>query len=298
MSRTNFLQRDLYVLYTYILTRQKKPYLASYKLLFGCNLACRQCPFHNLPGDKPGYAQVLDTLQALYQRGNRIVIFEGGEPMLWQDGSRTIYDVVTAANRLFPCTGMTTNGTRPLDAPVDVLWVSLDGLRETHNRLRGADIFDRVMDNIRSSPHPRLYAHITANRENAGEIPELIRSLKGLVKGITVQFYYPYNRDDHLFLEFPRRAALLDELIHLKRQGYPILNSSAALKALQANTWRCVDWLIDNANPDGSLSQGCYLRGRADIDCARCGFSPYTEISLAYRGNLKAVLAGLKIFFA
>ncbi|HNR02252.1 MAG TPA: hypothetical protein PKK59_06940 [Anaerolineaceae bacterium] len=29
------------------------------------------------------------------------------------------------------------------------------------------------------------------------------------------------------------------------------------------------------------LQQECYLRGRADIDCSRCGFSPYAEVSLA-----------------
>ena len=43
----------------------------------------------------------------------------------------------------------------------------------------------------------------------------------------------------------------------LKRQGYPILNSNAALQALKRNTWRCNDGLVDCADPDGSLRQGC-----------------------------------------
>jgi hypothetical protein len=83
----------------------------------------------------------------------------------------------------------------------------------------------------------------------------------------------------------------------MKRSGYPVLNSIPSLEALKRNTWRCRDWMVDNANPDGSLSQGCYLKGRDDIDCARCGFSPFTELSLACRGNLKAIEAGVKIFF-
>lgn len=205
--------------------------------------------------------------------------------------------MVAEANRRFLCTGMTTNGTQPLDVPTGVLWVSVDGFRETHNDLRGGDIFDRVMDNIARSPHPRIYAHITVNKRNATETPALICYLSQRVKGITLQFYYPYGKKDDLFLDFERRAELLDRVILLKQQGYPVLNSTASLRALKYNRWRCVDWLIDNANPDGSLSQGCYLRGRDDIDCARCGFSPHTEASLAYQGKFEAILAGLRIFF-
>jgi MoaA/NifB/PqqE/SkfB family radical SAM enzyme len=246
----------------------------------------------------PPFEAVKTTLDRLRARGNRVVIFEGGEPMLWRDGSRGINDVVMEAKRRFPVVGMTTNGTLGLDAPTDVLWVSVDGLRETHNALRGAAIYDRVIANIRASRHPRLFAHITVNNRNAAEIPELVRVLSRLVRGITVQFYYPYGKRDALFLDFEQRAALLERLIALKREGLPILNSSTALRALQTNRWRCLDWLMDNANPDGSLSQGCYLRGRDDIDCERCGFSPHTEISLTYQLHPLAVLAGLRIFFS
>ena len=236
-------------------------------------------------------------LDDLYTRGSRVVIFEGGEPLLWRDGEHTCADVLRYARQKFFRVGITTNGTLPLDLEVDVLWVSIDGLEETHNRLRGAPIFARVIENIRRSKHPRIYAHVTANAQNYAEIPDLVRFLSTLVKGITVQFYYPYGAADHLFLPWPARRALLDELITMKKAGYPVLNSSAALSALKSNHWCCLPWLVDNANPDGSLVQGCYLQGRAEIDCAKCGFSPYTEISLAFRGNPQAILAGMKIFY-
>jgi hypothetical protein len=83
----------------------------------------------------------------------------------------------------------------------------------------------------------------------------------------------------------------------MKKEGYPVLNSTAALQALKRNTWLCLDWLVDNANPDNTITQGCYLKGRADQNCAKCGFSPHTEISLAFRGSIPAILAGMKIFF-
>jgi len=296
MPRATWLTHIPYILRHHVLSRTPRPFLASYKLTYRCNLRCQQCPFYTLESPDPSFEQVLGTLDRLRERGSRLVVFEGGEPLLWRDGEHTIRDVVAEAKRRFFSVGITTNGTLPLDVGSDVLWVSLDGLRETHDRLRGAPVFERIIENIKASRHPRLHAHITINAQNHNEVVPLIQYLRGLVRGVTVQFYYPYHGKDELFLDFERRASLLDELMALKRQGYPILNSNAALQALKRNTWRCNDGLVDCADPDGSLRQGCYLRGRSDIDCARCGFSPHTEISLASQGNLQAILAGIRIF--
>lgn len=274
-----------------------RPLLASFKLTYRCNLHCQQCPFIDLQARDPTFDEAVTILDKLYERGSRLVIFEGGEPLLWRDGERTAHDLSRYARQKFFCVGMTTNGTLPLDVPTDVLWVSIDGFAETHDRLRGGQVFDRIIANVRRSIHPRLYAHVTVNSVNAGEVPDLLKFLDPLFKGITIQFYYPYNQRDELFLDFDQRAALLDIIIQLKLGGVKILNSIPALQALKANTWRCRDWLIDNADPDGRLNHGCYLKGRTDIDCARCGFSPHTEISLAFGGNLPAIRAGLRVFF-
>ena len=83
-----------------------------------------------------GWRAATAALDALHRAGCRIVVFEGGEPLLWRDGARSFADLARCARERFLCTAATTNGTLPLDVPVDVLWVSLDGTRETHNRLR------------------------------------------------------------------------------------------------------------------------------------------------------------------
>lgn len=295
ISRPGRARHAAYILQNYLLTR-RKPFLASFKLTYRCNLRCQQCPFCTMESPDPSFEQACRILDKLYQRGDRMVVFEGGEPMLWHDGDHRVHDLVRYARQRFFSVGMTSNGTLPLDVPTDVLWVSIDGLRETHNTLRGAPIFDQVIANARASTHPRLFAHVTVNAVNAAEIPALLPFLNGIFRGITLQFYYPYNHKDALFLDFERREHLLDQVIKLKHSGIHVLNSYAALQALKRNTWTCRDSLIDNANPDGSLQQGCYLKGRADIDCARCGFSPHTEISLACQGNLQAVQAGMRIF--
>lgn len=295
MTAARFIQAS-YTLRNYLLG-QEKPFLASFKLTYGCNLRCRQCPFYSMTNTKLSFGEACRIIDQLYDRGNRLLMLEGGEPLLWRDDDKKVHDLVTYARKKFFSVGMTTNGTQPLDVSTDVLWVSVDGFRDTHDYLRGAPVFDQVIANVRASQHPRLFAHVTVNAINAKEVPALLNFLTGVFSGITIQFYYPYNHKDDLFLDFDLREGLLEEVIQLKRSGVKILNSYAGLRALMRNEWVCRDRLIDNANPDGSIQQGCYLKGRTDIDCSCCGFSPHTEISLACQGNLQAILAGYRIFF-
>jgi len=226
-----------------------------------------------------------------------MVILEGGEPFLWRDGEHDLSSVVAEARKLFFSVGVTTNGTFSIEVDSDIVWVSIDGLKETHDRIRG-ESFERIMANIESSPHPRIYAHVTINSLNWTEVPELVEFLSRMVKGITIQFHYPFDEvDEGLFLPFDQRRQTLDGLIRMKRQSSPVANSYACLEALKDNRWRCRPWLIASVDPDGKLTHGCYLKGRGEISCQRCGLSAHTEISLAYNGVIESILVGIRTFF-
>jgi MoaA/NifB/PqqE/SkfB family radical SAM enzyme len=274
---------------------KRRPLLAGFKLTHRCNLRCAVCPFWKLDDGHMSFAQAQQTLDTLFLAGVRLLIFEGGEPFLWRDGSYRLADLVKEARKRFFCVGVTTNGTLPIDAPADVIWVSVDGLRETHNRNRGP-CFDRVMDNIAASSHPNIFANVTINRLNWREMRDLVRFLSERVKGITIQFYYPYVGTENLSLSGEDRVAVLDELIGLKREGYPVADSVPALESLKHNTWQCHPWLIANVEPDGTHHFGCYLQDRAEISCEKCGFAAHTELSLAYDWSLPAIGAGRGIF--
>ncbi len=276
----------------------KRPLLAGLKITHLCNLKCRHCPFWQKEKVSFSFSQVKNSLRALHDLGVRLVIIEGGEPFLWKDSSYDIRDVVAEAKKLFFSVGITTNGTFSLEADSDVIWVSIDGLKKTHDLLRG-ESFDRIMVNIKKSTHSKIYAHTTINRMNQGEIPEMVKFLSDRVKGLTFQFHYPYTEDANgLLLTFEERKIVLEELIKLKKDGFPIANSYACLQALKDNKWRCHSWMIASVEPDGKLTQGCYIKGRGEVSCKKCGFSAHTEISLAYGGVIEAIKAGKKIFLS
>jgi len=274
----------------------KRPVLAGMKLTHRCTLKCRQCPYWQRPMPDLKWTQIEKIVPMLYKRGIRILILEGGEPLLWKDGDYGVNDIVREAKKYFFCVGVTTNGTLPIDVDTDIAWVSIDGFKDTHDRLRG-ESFERVISNIRNSKHPKIFANITISRPNHREIPDLVKCLSPLVKGITIQFFYPYPESEDLLLSWEERARVLQELINLKKQGYPVTDSVLALEALKDNRWTCEPWMIANVEPDGSFNQGCYLKKRTTDKnpCDLCGFAAHTEISLAYQLHWSAIMAGKEI---
>jgi Fe-coproporphyrin III synthase len=273
----------------------KQPLLAGFKITNRCNLKCKSCPFWKKDKKNISFDRAIDVLDKLSDAGVRLLIFEGGEPFIWKDGNYQLEDLVTYAKKKFFRVGITTNGTLPLKSESDIIWVSIDGLKKKHELNRGKS-FDKIMANIETSSHPNLLANITITKLNWLEIPELVKYLETKVRGITVQFYYPFPNTTDLSLETTNRIKVLDELIRLKSEGYNILDSIDALQALKMNTWRCHDWLIASAEPDGKMNIGCYLKNRAEISCADCGFAAHTEISLAYDWNWGAIAVGKKTF--
>lgn len=262
------------------------------------------CPFYKMTGvgSSINYPRAIAVLDRLKKRGNLVVIFEGGEPLLWSDANYTLIDLLHEAKKRFARIGITTNGTLPLPLEADVIWVSIDGFKSTHDRLRSAS-FDTVMENVFKSEHPNLLAHVTINLANVDEIPELIVFLHNLkrFRGITCQLHYSYEADEEVLnLTKDKRAWVLNELIKLKKSGYSIFNSTRALEALVDNRWYCHDFWIDNADPAGNIFQGCYVKGhtKQQANCIDCGFSPFTEASLAHRFVPEAIIAGIKIFFS
>ena len=283
------------------IARRPIPLLASFKVTYRCNLACRACPFHRRPdAQRPSmsWTAALKAMDHLARLGTRIVVFEGGEPLLWRDGPRGLNDLVLEARQRFLRVAVTTNGTLPLELDAHVIWVSLDGLKERQDDLRSGS-FDRVLANLKMTDHPRVLIHCTLNRFNRRELEplaELVRDLPTL-GGMTVQFFYPYNQgEEDLALSPDERREAVKVLLDLKRRGFPVLNSANRLRAMVSNGWRCHDDILINVDPDGSVTRGCYVKSRGVIDCRACGFTPVAEASGALDMVPGSIYAGWRLF--
>lgn len=93
--------------------------------------------------------------------------------------------------------------------------------KKTHDELRSAS-FDRMWSNIEKTKHPRVFIHCTLNRHNWQDVDFVARLVQKTptLKGMTVQFSYPYNQgEENLTLSPEERRTVILKLLELKKWG-------------------------------------------------------------------------------
>lgn len=273
----------------FVVTRSAGPLIYGLAPTDRCNLACRECHVSNTGlGDMP-FSQIAEKLADAHRRGCRELYLTGGEPTLWRDGAHTLADVITLARGLgYFHVHLYTNGTNGLDWPVDLVWVSMDGLPGTFETRRG-DHFAEVERAIRAQPHPPATVIYTIDRFTASGLEPFlswVAETRLPVRGVMVYFHTPYYGKDELFLDTGERAGIIDRLLAMKRAGLPLANSRASLAALRSGRWprRLPIALV----ADGLGESEC-CRASDDV-CPDCGYTACTEIAQAQRLRPSAVL--------
>ncbi len=232
-----------------------------------CNLRCTHCYHYKndpLPEDI-GIDEWDGRFRQYSARGVKLVLFVGGEPALRQD-------VLFLASRHFPGIGVISNGTIPIDRCFKHrIVISLDGGRETNDRLRGQGVFDLIEKNY--SGDKRVILNCVLSQRNYREVAEIVRLAKELrVKGAVFDFYTPdVGENDELVLDDEQREEarrLIYQQIETNRRWVDMTKST-------------VDALVNR-----DAARKCYWRDYAyhfdvffkprrcfsnSVDCSRCG---------------------------
>lgn len=283
-----------YVL-SYRSSQTPPPLICGIVLHNKCNLKCLHCRITERPADTLSFYDTKRLIDKFYDEGGRTVYFEGGEPFLWRDNGFLLEDAVNyAKNKGYLATIIYTNGTIPINSSADTVFVSLDGLKETHDKIRGKT-FERIMQNICSSDHPSLFVNYTINNYNRNEILhfcEFINSIKN-IRGVFFYFHSPYYGYDELYIDERGRNEIISLLLK-KRYKYKILNSSAGLRSALRNDWkRPLD--ICRIYEGRESFTCCRFGGNEDL-CRNCGYLSYAEIVQVLRLRPTAILNAIKYF--
>ncbi|MDR3129034.1 MAG: radical SAM protein [Tannerellaceae bacterium] len=265
-----------------------------------CNLSCKHCLVycHEQPHIKT-YKQVKEELEYSYRIGSRFVDFEGGEPTLWRDGDHDLNSLIHLAKRIgFFSATITTNAQQPFSgSEADSIWVSLDGLGVYHDDIRGSGSFDRLCRHIATAAHPHLSVNMVINVRNYMSVEETVRFVRDSphIRSISLNFHTPYAGTEALFLDRERRLEVIDLIIRLKRQGYPIMNSVSGLRLmylLQQETKRQC-WVTNFIMPTGERLKEC--QGKIAGVCGSCGFAMAGEMQAVFSFKLDTLLAGMNL---
>ena len=158
----------------YRLSQRCPPLICGLVLTNQCNLSCRHCRIPSRDDSRLSFGEITASIDAFYREGGRCLYLHGGEPRLWREGTLTADDIVDYAHTLgFFTVVIYTNGTLPLVTSADTVFVSLDGLQDTHDRLRGPS-FKKILENIYNSPHPSLFVNFTINTRNKDELEDFL----------------------------------------------------------------------------------------------------------------------------
>jgi Fe-coproporphyrin III synthase len=119
-----------------------------------CNLRCLHCYSNSSPDERDllPYEVLVALIEDAQGQGYTVASFSGGEPILYQP----LKGLLRLAKDLGMRTTVTSNGmlltAKRLEAlaeTVDILAISLDGIPESHNRMRDCDqAFERMQANL------------------------------------------------------------------------------------------------------------------------------------------------------
>lgn len=269
--------------------RRPAPLVGGIAINDSCNLRCIQCGVSNRGIPDMSLPEIRDGLVQLRTMGLMVLYIEGGEPFIWHDDRLGLEDVISLARRLgFRWIIAYTNGTLPVRTSADTVFVSLDGLRDTNDFLRGKS-YDKVLGNIAASSHPNLFINFTINRLNAPEVEPFCDEMSrvGNVRGIFFHFITPSGSNADLLVGSREKAKLVERLLRLKRRGVPVRNSRVALRRVRDDSWnRPSDLCYLYANR--TMFRCCRSVGNAEV-CEQCGYLGYAELDCISRLRLGAV---------
>ena len=212
----------------YPTVRQRSPAgpVVIWNLIRRCNLTCKHCyalsADHDYP-DELTNAEVNTVMDDLKTFGVPVLILSGGEPLLRSD----IFEIAERAKAMKFYVGLSTNGTL-IDAPMadrvtaqgfDYVGISLDGLRETHDKFRRKQgAFDASLGAVRllRDRGVKVGLRYTMTDMNAADLPDLMQLMHD--EGVD-KFYFSHlnyagrgnihrGRDAH----FAATRAALDRL--------------------------------------------------------------------------------------
>jgi len=186
------------------------PKTCVWEITRACNLNCQHCGTGagTRRQDELSTEQAVDLMGQLAALGNRLTTLSGGEPTVredWPEIARAGIEAGVIVNMV--SNGQTPNPKKLAKQVIDVglanVAISIDGLEDTHDRIRKIGAFARATETVRTLARAGIWVDLmlTANRLNLSEIEQVyILGEKLGARGFRVQIGKPMgnqtSRDD------------------------------------------------------------------------------------------------------
>ncbi len=269
-----------YRMFKWKILGDRTPIAAAIKITQRCNLKCKHCTWQNKITKDLSFAEWKNIIDDLYKQGVRVIVIEGGEPTLHRDASQIVEYIKSKDIYII----YITNGTQDISTiNPDVFWISIDGMRDTHNHLRGPNVFEKMIETLKKNQNKKIISLTTLSKTNAKDVEPLCEyfSQSNLLYGLMFHFSYPYNDIKDPTLNAVERREIAQNMIQLKKKYPKLMNSESYLKTVGGEK-KCYPWLLVVVTADGKQQQGCMVRHIEKEDCSKCDMGCYGELSRFY----------------
>ena len=250
------------------------PLYVNYDLTWQCNLKCAHCYFFSSATElkcKRAELSDEDFIKIFkYHRklGTRTAVLTGGEPTLRME-------VIKEAIKIFPTVQVVSNGVIKLPRfygyKKPIYWVSVDGTKETHDKIRGASIFDKVISNIQENNPVVASTIMTLNYKEIENIAKI--AYDNDASGLVFLFYTSYPDNSLLLKGNILKNTVKDILKVMREYGDFIFYSKKMLEVYLSKEFvpYCIfkTGQIKSFFPDGK--QKFCVMGNSPLLCENCG---------------------------
>jgi len=231
--------------FNFYFRKKASPLIAAFRLTNKCNLQCAMCGIWQMPEKKVfAFVQFKRIIRGLGCLGCCYVTLSGGEPLLIPN----IADYVREVKRQNIFANLVTNGLLInadlargfTQAGLDTISLSIDGLKETHDRIRGAASYEAAMASLdilqRSAPRVKIVINTVISPWNIDEIKtlhELLSARRIFFKFQPIYRHPEYGKQEraewHVTPDFIAKLKTLVRYLLKKRN---VVNSHHFLKMI------------------------------------------------------------------
>ncbi len=251
----------------------RSPLVASLKLTSKCSLSCIHCPWTKNQTPDISTDKWCEIISTVADCGVIQLILEGGEPTLRKDLSQ----IIKHGKECGVSVTIATNGMQPLNSFYpDRFLISVDGMKEVHNSIRGKGAFEILEKNILTTDIPKV-ALISLSKKNQHQVEEMLAYFEKKVDGFWFSFVYDYTTTNKIALGLDDRQKLSRKIISLTSK-YKIINNKSFLKQV-GKIKNCSPWLMSYVTADGVIHSGCFVEHLERCNCETCDLPCYGELS-------------------
>lgn len=288
---------------------------AHFQLTVRCNLSCSFCgQSRGMAGSASDEISVENWLNYAEQlRGLAsfvpTITLWGGEPMLYSGFNVLAEQLRLLGHKLHIVTNATQieNSCEVLNSCFEKIFISLDGLKEEHDAVRGSGVFDKVMKNIQllRKRQGKLVFLCTVSDANVKRIPEILPQMAelGCDEIVLQQLMYLTKQEideyrnfskEHFGNDYPELANWQRDDDTLYRKHLTEMLAAIADKKYQVPVGFTghAYWFSPNAEPCRKSSERVHIRHDGEV-----GFcTDYFGVSAGNVKNqsIRDILAGEK----